>query len=76
VIERLQDARRRGATDSDAIADAYCGDDLRRQSIARHYLRENMKYDLPPRAIEGLTTFYREAAALGLAGETRTIEFF
>jgi chorismate dehydratase len=76
VVERLQAARRRGVAHSDTIADAYCGDDLRRQAIARHYLRENMKYDLPPRAIEGLTTFYREAAALGLVSETRTIEFF
>jgi chorismate dehydratase len=76
VVGRLQDARRRGVADAEAIADAYCGDDLRRQAIARHYLREHMKYDLPRRAIEGLTTFYREAAALELVTGTKTIEFF
>jgi chorismate dehydratase len=76
VVQRLQTARDAGIAASDAIADAYCLGDAPRQSVARRYLRENIKYHLPPRALDGLRAYYREAAALGLARASADIEFF
>jgi chorismate dehydratase len=76
VVRRLQEARDAGVAASDSVADAYCASHAARQAIARHYLRENMKYDLSPRALEGLTAYYHEAAALGLVERTGPIEFF
>jgi chorismate dehydratase len=75
VIARLQAVRDAGVAASDEIAEAYCAGDRGRQLIARRYLRENMKYGLSDRALEGLRTYYREAAALGLA-RFRDIRFF
>ena len=76
VVQRLHAARDRGVAASDEIADAYCAGDPARQSLARRYLRENIRYDLPPRALAGLRAYYREAAALGLARDDATIEFY
>ena len=76
VVRRLQSARDEGIAALDAIADEYCPGDPVRQIMARQYLRENIKYDLPPRALEGLRAYYREAAALGLARGGAEIEFF
>ena len=76
VVGRLQAARDAGIAASDAIADAYCPGDAPRQAVARQYLRENIKYDLPPRALDGLRAYYRELAALGLAKTPDDIEFF
>ena len=75
VVRRLQAARDAGVAASDEIADAYCAGDSTRQAMARRYLRENMKYGLSGRALDGLRTYYREAAALGLV-EYRDIQFF
>jgi predicted solute-binding protein len=66
VVRRLQAARDAGVAASDEIADAYCAGDLERQALARRYLRENIRYDLPQRSLEGLRAYYREARALGL----------
>ena len=55
----------------DAIADAYCAATPERQPIARAYLRENLRFALDDRAAEGLRTYYREAAGLGLVSERR-----
>jgi chorismate dehydratase len=76
VVRRLQQARERGIAASDAIADAYCAGDPPRQAVARAYLRDNMRYDLDERAIRGLTTYFEEAAQLGLVRGPRQIEFF
>jgi len=76
VLQRLQQARAAGVAESDAIANQYCAGNAARQAVARHYLRENMKYDLSARALEGLMAFYREAAALGLVERTERIAFF
>jgi chorismate dehydratase len=76
VVRLLQAARDRGVTDADAIANDYCAGDAARQAVARHYLRENMKYDLSSRALEGVTEYFREAAALGLVDRVRPLEFF
>jgi predicted solute-binding protein len=62
----LQDAAREGMAHTDEIADAYCASDPARRSIARRYLRENLRFELDDRAMQGLRLYYREATALGL----------
>ncbi len=75
VVGILNDAAARGRANSDLVADAYCAGDPARQAVARAYLRENMRFSLDARAIEGLQTYYREAAALGPVAD-RPLEWF
>jgi hypothetical protein len=72
----LQAAAFRGATETDAIARAYCAGDPDRVPRAARYLRENLAFELTPRAIQGLRTYYREAVAAGVVPEERAIVFF
>ena len=76
VVQRLQAARDAGVAASDAIAEAYCEGDARRQAIARRYLREHVTYQLSDQALEGVRAFYHEAATLGLVERERPIQFF
>jgi chorismate dehydratase len=76
VVRRLQVARDAGVADSDAVADAYCPGDPARQALARRYLRDHMHYAFDGPMQEGLATYYREAAALGLAPSAPTLAFF
>lgn len=71
----LNDAARQGGLHLDDIADRYCADQPERTPVARRYLRENLRFALDERAAEGLRTYYREAAALGLVHE-RPLEWF
>lgn len=43
--------------------------------MARAYLRDNLKFDFTARAVEGVETFYAEAARLGLAPSGGRIRF-
>ena len=76
VVQRLQETRRSGVAHSDEIADEFGGADATRRDIARRYLRENIQYDLTPRMLQGLQSYYREAHQLGLIGEVPTLNFF
>jgi chorismate dehydratase len=76
VVRRLEQARDEGVAATDAIAGAYCAGDPPRQTVARRYLREHMRYDLDARALEGLSAYYREAYALGLIGRLPLIDLF
>jgi chorismate dehydratase len=76
IVALLNRAAEEGMARSDDIADAYCAGNPAQAPLARRYLRENLMFRLTPRAIEGLRTYYREAAALGLAPETGALEFF
>jgi len=77
TVARLHRAAADGLRSLDAIADAYCADHPERRPVARDYLRRNMHYELGPREVEALRTYYREVAALGLTtGEPREPEFF
>jgi hypothetical protein len=61
---------------TDLIADAYCHDRPERLEIAGRYLRENLAFRLDAAMLEGLRTYYREAAALGLIGAPPEPAFF
>ena len=60
----------------DEISAAYCADDPTSIPVAQQYLRENLTYDLSPRALEGLQTYYREAVDLDLAAAAAALRFF
>ena len=76
IVTVLQDAAAAGMQHSDEVADAYLAGDPARQAIGRRYLRENLVFELSPRALEGLRTYYGEAIALGLAAGEPRLEFF
>lgn len=75
VADLLNDAARAGAERLDEIADQYCAGQPERQAIARRYLRENLRFALDGRAAEGLLTYYKEAASLGLV-QARSLDWF
>jgi predicted solute-binding protein len=66
VVARLQATRDRGVAQSDALADAYVAHTPTWQPLARRYLREHIQFGLTSRMLEGLATYYREAAAVGV----------
>jgi chorismate dehydratase len=76
IVTLLQHAAIDGMANSDAIADAYCDAMPERRPLARAYLRDHLRFQLSTRAVEGLTTYYREAADLGLAPSRPRLEFF
>jgi chorismate dehydratase len=76
VVSLLQRAADDGMRVSDAIADAYLAGDPDRQLVGRAYLRENLMFRLTPRALQGLTTYFGEAVALGLATSAQAPVFF
>jgi chorismate dehydratase len=76
TVRLLQRAAEEGMRRSDAIADAYCLGAPERRPLARRYLREHLMFRLDDRAVAGLETYYREAAALGLAMPSAKLDFF
>ena len=76
TVTLLQAAAENGMAHSDAIAAAYCARDPARVVAAQRYLRENLAFRLSPRALEGLRTFYSEAARLGLVERAAEPTFF
>jgi chorismate dehydratase len=66
AVRRLQDAKDAGVEISDSLADAYVSGTPQHRELARHYLRENIRFDLTDRMLEGLRAYYREAASLGV----------
>jgi chorismate dehydratase len=76
AVAVLQQAAQAGMARSDALADAYCAGDAPRQALARRYLRDHLRFELDDRALDGLRTFYREAAEVGAAPPAPPIAFF
>jgi len=76
AVQRLQDTMRAGVHVSDALADAYVSGTPQHRDLARRYLREHIKFTLTDRMLEGLRTYYREAAALGFIPSAPTLRLF
>jgi chorismate dehydratase len=72
----LQRARDAGVAHTDQIAAAHCPGDAVRQSVARRYLRDNIRYFLGWEELEGLKAFYGYATELGLASYDGTLRFY
>jgi chorismate dehydratase len=66
VVAALQRAAEEGMGVTDRIAADYCADHPSRIPVAQRYLREHLAFRLTAPALDGLRTYYREAAALGL----------
>jgi chorismate dehydratase len=73
-VAALQDARDRGTSDSDRIAEDYCGS--ARADVCRRYLRDNIRYRLGDRETQGLWRYYDLARVHGVAEARRHIEFY
>jgi predicted solute-binding protein len=76
TVALLQHAAEAGMAATDLVADAYCHDRPERLEIAARYLRENLAFRFGPAALEGLCTYYREAAELGLLDRRPEPHFF
>ena len=76
AVRRLQDTKDAGVRISDALADAYVAGTPQYRDLARHYLRENIRFDLTDRMLDGLRTYYREAASLDLIASAPEPRFF
>jgi chorismate dehydratase len=74
-VERLQRAREEGEAHADDVAAAYYQGDPQRQAVAKPYLRDNIRYSLGEEELEGLRTFYRYAAELGLVTFNGSLRF-
>jgi chorismate dehydratase len=76
TVALLQVAAEDGMAHSDAIAAGYCAADPARVLAAQRYLRENLAFRLTARALDGMRTFYGEAARLGLVARASEPAFF
>lgn len=76
VVRRLQATRDAGLRRADALADAYVAHTPAWQPTARAYFREHMVYGLSPRMLDGLQTYYREAAEVGVIETPASPRFF
>ena len=76
AVRRLQDAKDAGLRISDALADAYVAATPEYRDVARRYLRENIRFDLTDPMLDGLRTYYREAASLGVIASVPEPLFF
>jgi len=75
-VAALRRARDEGVAQSNAVAAAYYPDDTPRQAVARHYLRDNIRYFFGPDEREGLKTFYRYASELDLVSFDGSLQFY
>jgi chorismate dehydratase len=75
-VEALQAARDRGVAAADEVASAFFGGRPAFAALGARYLRDNVKYGFPDRAIAGATRFFREAVGLGLAPAFRDVRFY
>lgn len=86
-VAALQAARDQGVVDSDAIADRFCeaspkpaqraeAGGAAQAAICRTYLRDNIKYRLGDREIQGLRRYYELAAKHGLVNRAGPVECF
>jgi predicted solute-binding protein len=76
TVATLQAAAATGMTRIDEIARAYVPDAPDRARLAARYLRENLVFSMTPRVLDGLRTYYLEAAEAGLVAAAGDLAFF
>jgi chorismate dehydratase len=74
--EALLQARDAGIIHAGEVARAYYPDDPERETVARRYLRDNIRYTFGDEELEGLRTFYAFAAELGLVSFDGALRFY
>lgn len=75
-VAALRAARDAGVAHAEEVADRHAAGDARRAAIGRDYLRRVVRYELDESALEGLGTFWRLAAGLGLAPEAGPVRCY
>lgn len=75
-VARLQAARDAALEEPNSVAAAFFPGDALRAAVGARYLRDNVKYGFSERERAGVTRFYEEAAALGLAPASRDLRLF
>jgi chorismate dehydratase len=75
-VAELQAARDRGVAAIPDIARRCARDDARRASAVEQYLRDNLKYPLGAREIQGLRRFHELAAEQGLVPGLQPLRFY
>ena len=75
-IDFLRAARDAAVAAPDVVSAAFFPADPVRAARGTRYLRDNVKYGLSDRQIEGTTRFFREAAELGLVPAFRDLRFY
>jgi len=73
-VTQLQGARDAGVRASDLVAAAYCGSE--RAALGQKYLKENIRYGLGPRELDGLRAYYELALRYELVEMTRAPVFY
>ena len=74
--EALRQARDEGVAHAEEVARDYYPDDPASEAVAARYLRDNIRYVLGDEELEGLQTFYRYAAELGLVSYDGALRFY
>jgi chorismate dehydratase len=75
-VEALQSARDLGVAHAADIAWRHAPDDPARRAVVERYLRNNIRYVLGDEELDGLRTFYRYAAELGLVSLNGNLRFY
>ena len=75
-IAALNSAPARGLAAAEQVAERYFPNDPDKIRRGADYLRENVKYSLCSREVEGLERFFTLAAELGLVSASRTPAFY
>lgn len=73
-VEALESARDAGVAVADELARVYCGPE--RAAVGERYFRENMRYILGDRELEGLKHYYELAEEHELVPHVRRLEFY
>lgn len=74
AVEALEAARDEGVEVTDRLADAYCTPD--QAPTGRRYFRQNMRYILGEREMDGLKRYYELAEEHDLVPQVRRLEFY
>ncbi len=75
VAQLLAEGQRRGASMTEALLDRHAVGKGWPRDLARRYFTEYLRYEVTPRAREGLTRFFDMADRVGLLKRRRVIEY-
>jgi chorismate dehydratase len=76
VATLLTKARQRGSERTEQLLDRYAADKGWPRDLARQYFTEYLRYEVTPRAREGLALFFEKAGRLGLLHLRRDVRYF
>lgn len=75
VASLLDAARRHGTHMTDQVIDRYAAEKGWPRDLARRYFTDYLRYEVTPRARQGLALFFQKAARLGLLPLRREVRY-